>query len=126
MTQQWMRADTIVFTQTPNCPMKRIQTLNLLQRKVSSPNPVEFEWTFGGKEVMLVGFFNSNIVMKQEGNTFKTKLKLFPGNYFYSFIVDGKERFAPEQETMAVTDRILNFVRVEDDDKASSLHFSEC
>jgi len=87
---------------------------------------VEFEWIHGGKDVTLIGFFNSNIVMNWEGQVFKTKLKLNPGHYFYSFIVDGREMFAPNQETIAVSDRILNFLKIEDEEKSSSFHFSEC
>jgi len=59
--------------------------------------------------------------MTLDQNVFKAKLKLTPGTYFYSFIVDGKERFAPEQTTVAITDKILNYMRVEDEEKTSSL-----
>jgi len=62
-----------------------------------------FRWTLGGREVQVIGAFNSwteRLRMQKEGNEFVLNVELERGNVFqYKFIVDGEWRFAPEQPT---------------------------
>jgi hypothetical protein len=94
---------------------------------------VRITWTYGGKEVFIVGSFtNWDYMIKMNKNIIGvtpvfeiSMVRLFwdynfafqyvkEGSYYYYFVVDGKVRFAPDQpSTIDKKQKIVNFIEID-------------
>ena len=78
--------------------------------------PTVFQWVQGGQSVYLTGTFNNwqerEIEMHRSRNDFTYICNLTRDKHIYKFIVDGEDRFAPDQPT--ITDQKGNIFNVVD------------
>lgn len=67
---------------------------------------VHIQWNYGGEEVYLKGSFtnwdymiklNKTLSKTEDPALFEMSLYMAEGIYYYHFVVDGKQRFAPDQ-----------------------------